>query len=89
MDETAHHPGGVLDSLAVDTHLHLGLVYVESVSSELRDGDVEGDPRAGAGLLEDHGQRLSLEGVAVVSALGLELDGEIHKLRPLVLHVRN
>ena len=87
VDEAAHDPGGVLDRLAVDTHLHLGLVDVQSVSPELGDGHVEGDPGAGAGLLEDHGEGLSLEGVAVMAALGLQFDGEVDECRPLVLHV--
>ena len=89
MDETAHHPGGVLDSLAVDAHLHLGLVDVERVAAELGDGHVERDPGAGAGLLEDHSEGLALEWIAVVSALGLELDSKVDKIRPLGLHVRN
>ena len=89
VDEAAHDTGRVLDGLAVDPHLHLGLVDVERMASELRDGDVERDPRTGAGLLEDHREGLALEGVAVVTALSLELDGEVDHLWPLVLHVRN
>ena len=88
VDKSAHDVGGVLHGLAV-SELHLARVQIKRVSSELGDTDVEGDPGAGAGLLEDHGQRLSLEGIAVVAALGLQLDGEVDELGHVVLHIED
>ena len=89
VDEPAHDTGGVLDGLAVDAHLHLGFVDVERVSAEFGDRDIERDPGAGAGLLEDHRERLAFEGVAVMSAFCFQFDCEVDKGGPLVLHIGN
>ena len=88
VDEAAEDSGGVLHGLAV-SHLHLGDVQIECVSSEFGYGDIEGGPGPGAGLLEYHGEGLPCEGCPVVSAFCLELYGQVDEVRPLVLHVQD
>ena len=88
VDEPAHDVRGVLHGLAV-SELHLAGIEVQRVSAELGDTDVERDPGPGAGLLENHGQRLPLEGVAVVAAFLLELDRKVDQLGHIVLHVED
>ncbi len=54
----------VVDRLAL-AQVDLGRREVERESTQLLDADIEGHPRAQRRLLEDQGQRLALQGIAV------------------------
>ncbi|MPM93976.1 hypothetical protein SDC9_141118 [bioreactor metagenome] len=56
----AQHPGGVGDRLTA-AHLGAGGVDDHRMAAELGDADLEGDPGAGRGLVEDHRDRTALE----------------------------
>src|ERR1700751_119301 len=60
VDVTRQDPSSVGDGFAA-TELHLLASQHDGLPSELAHGDVEGDPRAGRRLVEDHGERLALE----------------------------
>src|SRR4029453_16318403 len=55
--------GGVLQGLA-PPELELGPGQGQRIAAELVDGDLEGDPGAGRGLLEDEGDRAAAQGAA-------------------------
>src|SRR5215211_5428748 len=72
LGEGAQHDGvdiarqdgrGVLEGLA-PAELELGPGQGQRVAAELVDGDLEGDPGAGRGLLEDEGDAAAAQGVA-------------------------
>ena len=60
LDVARQHASGVGDGLAA-AELHLRARQHDRLAAELAHGDVEGNPRARRGTVEDHRERLALE----------------------------
>src|SRR3977135_4360723 len=67
VDIAREHPRRVGDGLAA-SELHLLAGQHDGFAPELAHGDVERDPRAGRRLVEDHGERLALQRLALGGA---------------------
>ena len=65
-------------------HLDVGGGEVDGLAAELEHARFEGHPRAQGGLLEDHGQDLVLERLAVLVRVLLDLVGEVEHLAEFV-----
>ena len=61
-------------------HLDVGGGEVDGLAAELEHARLEGHPRAQGGLLEDHGQDLVLERLAVLVGVLLDLVGVVEHL---------
>ena len=73
VDVSAQDPGGVGDRLA-SANLRVVWAEEESMATELRHADLEGDAGARRCLLEDHREALSAQGFVGLARLGPVLD---------------
>ena len=70
VDIAREDTGGVLDGFAA-AELHVAGGGGDRAAAELAHGHVEGEARAGGGLLEDHRERMAVErGAGINAALG-------------------
>ena len=75
--------GGIRDRLAA-AELDVAARKEEGLTAHLRHAHLEAHPRAGGGLLEDHGERLPVHVVFVLLRMGLHVRGKAEETGDLL-----